>query len=122
MVGVQEGVITPSAGQTARFLRSELAFLEAQERNLAVRKAEIISFLRTLGVGIASSSADIQVPVDQAVPVEDDGVPPSVPAPAAGVDVEEGVVNIVILVSAYVFLLDSLDFCFIASTFDLVVC
>ena len=87
VVGVQEGVNTPSAGETIRFLRSELAFLEAQERNLAIRKAEIISFLSTLGVGIASSSADVQVPVDQAVPVEDDGVPPSAPAPAAGVDI-----------------------------------
>ena len=87
VVGVQEGVITPTAGETVRFLRSELAFLEAQECNLVVRKAEIISFLRTLGVGIASSSAVIQVSVDQAVPIEDDGVPPSVQAPVIGVDV-----------------------------------
>ena len=85
--GVQEGVITSSAEETVRFLRSELAFLEAQERNLTVRKAEIISFLRTLGIGPASSSADVQVPVNQAAPVDDEGVPPSVPAPAAGVDV-----------------------------------
>ena len=28
-----------------------------------------------------------KVPVDQAVPVEDDGVPPSVPTPAVAVDV-----------------------------------
>ena len=40
-----------------------------------------------MGIGNASSSADIQMPVDQAVPVDDDGVSPSVPAPATRVDV-----------------------------------
>ena len=87
VVGVQKGVVTLTAGETIRFVRSELALLEAQERNLTVRKAEIISFLRTLGVVAASSSAGAQVPVDQATLVEEGGVPPSVPALAVGVDV-----------------------------------
>ena len=85
--GVQEGVGTPTIGEIVIFFRSELAFLEAQERNLVVRRTEIVSFLKTFGVGAASSSVGVQFLKVQVASAEVGGVSPSVPALAAGMDV-----------------------------------
>ena len=58
---VSKGVATPMCqddlAATLRFLKADLAYLEAQERSITVRKKEIFSFISKLESAGASSSS-----------------------------------------------------------------
>ena len=62
---VSKGVATPMSqddlAATLRFLKANLAFLEAQERSIAVRKKETIAFINKLESAGASPSSQPEV-------------------------------------------------------------
>ena len=70
-----------------------MLFLEAQERNIVVRRSEIMSFIRSLGFNAASTSSEVHLPKVSIAPDEAPGVSSGVPAPASTVVVASSSVS-----------------------------